>query len=257
MNEPGPLQPLSRAETISLLRKVDPHYAGLLSDFHRRMEEIVSLPPRMLHLCNLGSALALRAPGMTREFMLSSREHGATLPEIAEICFLMTSYGGFEAMSDGLQTFIALFGADSFEGCTAEQFPTGDEIEGFDGPSLEVGIEMYGPVRARNNVRNFRGVGGAEFARALELYAYGGLFRRRVLTPVDREVITVALLTPIERPGPFAWHIKAALRLGAKPQDIRAAILGQSLVSGVLASFKGMFAANPILDDWAAHPAED
>lgn len=169
----------------------------------------------------------------------------------------MTSYAGFPAMSEGIQIFVALFGKNAFKGCTAADFPAGPEIEGFDGPSLEVGIEMYGPVRARNNVRNFRGVGGNGFARALELYAYAGLFRRRVLEPVDREVITVALLSCLERPGPFAWHLKAALRLGATPQQLRAAIVAQGAVAGVLTSFKGIYAANPILDDWLAHPATD
>lgn len=257
MVEAIPLQPFSRAEIISLIRGLDPHYAGLLEDFHRSMEKVVDLPPRLFHLCNLGSALALRSSGMTREFMLSSRDAGVPLPQIAEIIFLMTSYGGFPAMSEGLQVFIALFGAKAFQGCKPEEFPPGPEIEGFEGPSLEVGIEMYGPVRARNNVRNFRGVGGPEFARALELYAYGGLFRRRVLEPVDREVITVALLSCLERPGPFAWHLKAALRMGATPQQLRAAILAQSVVGGVLTAFKGIYAANPILDDWLAHPAND
>lgn len=251
------IQPMSRQETLDLIQNLDPHYASILRDYNATIEKIVTLPVPLSKLCALGSAVALRAPGMVREFMLAAHEAGAPVEQIAEVVFLTTSYAGFAAMSEGLQTFVDLFGDKPFKGCDLENFPCGEEIDGFDGPALQEGIEMYGPVRARTNVMMFRSVGGTEFARALELYAYAGLFRRRVLPVVEREIITLALMSCIERPGPFVWHLKAALRLGAKPDQIRAGILAQSVVSGVLTAFRAIAMANPVFDDWRAHPSSD
>jgi alkylhydroperoxidase/carboxymuconolactone decarboxylase family protein YurZ len=251
------LQHMSRQETLEIIQGLDPHYASILREYNTAIEHIVHLPAPLSKLCALGSAVALRAPGMVREFMLAARDAGASVEQIAEVLFLNNNYAGFAAMSEGLQTFVALFGDVPFQGCDPAQFPSGPEIDGFDGPALQEGIEMYGPVRARNNVLMFRSAGGAEFARALELYAYAGLFRRRVLPVVEREIITLALLSCIERPGPFVWHLKAALRLGATPDQIRAAFIAQSVVSGVLTAFRAIFMANPIFDDWRAHPVSD
>jgi alkylhydroperoxidase/carboxymuconolactone decarboxylase family protein YurZ len=251
------LQPMSREETLAIIQGLDPHYASILREYNTEIEKIVKLPEALSKLCALGSAIALRAPGMVKEFMLAAHGAGAPVEQIAEVVFLTTNYAGFAAMSEGLQTFVALFGDASFKGCDLESFPSGEEIDGFDGPALQEGIEMYGPVRARTNVLMFRSVGGAEFARALELYAYAGLFRRRVLPVVEREIITLALMSCIERPGPFVWHLKAALRLGAKPDQIRSGIIAQSVVSGVLTAFRAIAMANPVFDDWRAHPDSD
>jgi alkylhydroperoxidase/carboxymuconolactone decarboxylase family protein YurZ len=250
-------KPLSRSETVELIQKFDPHYAAVLQRYVASLDNVIRLPEGLSRLCALGAAIALRAPGMVREFMLGARDAGAPIEQIAEVAFLSTNFAGFEAMSGAMQIFDELFGDAPFSGCVPEQFPVGAEIEGFDGPSLEEGIVMYGPVRARTNVMNFRSAGGPEFARALELYAYAGVFRRRVLPVMEREIICVALLASIERPGPFVWHLKAALRLGAKPEQLRGAILAQSAVSGVVTAFRAIGMANPIIDDWRAHTESD
>src|SRR5258707_14821489 len=101
-------QPLSRSETLKLVERLDRHQAGLLRDFHAAIEGMIALPPRLAKLCVLGGAVALRAPGQTREFMLDARAAGAPLEQIAEVVFLNTNFAGFAAMSEGIQIFTQL-----------------------------------------------------------------------------------------------------------------------------------------------------
>ncbi len=248
---------LSRAETLTIVEHFDAHAAGLIRDFHASIEDLGVPEPRLARLCNLGGAVALRAPGLTREFMLAAKAAGARLEEIAEVTFLAANFAGFAAMSEAIDLFAQLFGDQPFAGQDPEDYPLGPKVDGYDQPGLEVGIAMYGPIRARRNIDMFRGVGGPAFAEALETYAYSGMFRRRVLSHLEREIVSVALLSCIERPGPLAWHMKAALRLGAAPELLRRALIGQSTVSGVLTAFRGIAVLNPIVDDWRAHPACD
>jgi alkylhydroperoxidase/carboxymuconolactone decarboxylase family protein YurZ len=248
---------LSRAETLDLIDRLDKHAAGLIRSFHTSIEGIVDLPPRLARLCNLGAAAAVRTPGLTREFMIAANDAGATREEIVEVLFMLTNFAGFAAMSQGVVLYFEVFGDAPFAGQDPESYPAGPSVEGYDQPGMEVGVAMYGPIRARRNIDMFRGVGGPAFGDALEAYAYSGMFRRRVLSHLEREIISVALLSCIDRPAPFAWHIKAALRLGATPEQLRHALIGQSTVSGVLTAFRGIAVLNPIVDDWRAHPAAD
>ncbi len=248
---------MTRADVFGMIDVLDPHYAGLLRRFQFEIDDMIELPPRLARLCNLGAAVALRSPGLAREYLQAATTAGATPEECAEVIFGCTSFAGFAALTEGLVAFRDVLGNRSFKGQKPEDYPIGPKVDGYDKPSLDVGIEMYGPVRARRNVDMFVGVGGPRFSEALELYAYGGLFARRVLPPVDREVISVALLSVIERPGPFTWHAKAALRMGAKAVELKHAVIGQANIAGVVVVFKALALLNPVIDDWRAHPAAD
>jgi alkylhydroperoxidase/carboxymuconolactone decarboxylase family protein YurZ len=250
-------QGLSRAETLKLVDRLDKHAAGLIRAFHGSIEDIADLPSRLARLCNLGAAAAVRAPGLTREFMISAKEAGATREEIVEVLLLLANFAGFAVMSEGLVLYFEVFGDAPFVGQDPESYPAGPTVDGYDHAGMQVGVAMYGPTRARRNIDMFRSVGGPAFGDALEAYAYSGMFRRRVLSHLEREIISVALLSCIDRPAPFAWHIKAALRLGATPEQLRHALIGQSTISGVLTAFRGIAVLNPIVDDWRAHPAAD
>lgn len=251
------LATMPRADVFDALDALDPHYAGLLRAFHATLDDVVGLPPRLARLCNLGAAVVLRAPGLTREYLAAAREAGATPEECAEVVFSSHNFAGFAALAEGLAAFREVLGESAFKGQDPAEYPVGPKLDGYDKPSLDVGVAMYGPVRARSNIDMFRAVGGPRFAEALELQAYGGLFARRVLPPLDREIITVALLSAIERPGPFTWHAKAALRFGAKALDLRQAVLGQATIAGVVVMFRSMALLGPVIDDWRAHPQSD
>lgn len=248
---------MTRQEVFDLLDRMDPHYGGLLRKFHAEIDGLVVLPDRLARLCNLGAAVALRAPDMTREYLAAAVDAGATVEDCAEVIFSCTSFAGFAALTEGLAAFGEVLGNRQFVGQRTNSYPVGPKVDSYDKPAMDVGIEMYGPVRAKTNIDMFRAVGGARFAEALELYAYGGLFARRVLPAVEREIISVALLSVIERPGPFTWHAKAALRMGAKALDLKHAVIGQATVAGVVVVFKSIALLNPVLDDWRAHPASD
>jgi alkylhydroperoxidase/carboxymuconolactone decarboxylase family protein YurZ len=248
---------LTRQETLAIVERLDPHYAGLMRALHQEIEELVELPGRLARLCNLGAASALRDRGMVREFLGMAREAGATLEEMVETIFASTHFGGFSPLSDAISVFVELYGHEPFKGQTKADYPDGPRIDSYDQPAMDVGIEMYGPIRARANIDMFRGVGGRKFADAVEAYAYAGVFRRKVLPIIDRQIIYTALLACIERPGPFTWQAKAALRVGATPDQLKNAVIGQATVAGVVVVFKAMALLNPIIADWRAHPGSD
>lgn len=248
---------MTRSETIAQIEKLDPHYAKILREFHAEMDGLIALPPRLARLCNLGAAVTVRAPGLVREHLEAGRAAGARPEEMLEVLFLCMNFAGFAALSEALAIFLDQLGSENLKGQAISDYPPAGKEGGYDKAALEVGAEMYGTTRAKGTVDMFRAVGGQRFAEALEAYAYAGLCRRRVLSALDREIISVALLSCIERPNPFLWHAKAALRLGATAQQLRHAVLGQSTVSGVLTAFRGIVALNPVIDDWRAHPGAD
>ena len=68
---------------------------------------------------------------------------------------------------------------------------------------------------------------------------------------------TFAMLSALEKPTPFAWHAKAALRLGAKPEQLRYAIVKQIPIAGVLRAFAAIRLLADVVADWRAHPGSD
>jgi alkylhydroperoxidase/carboxymuconolactone decarboxylase family protein YurZ len=247
---------MSRQEVFALLQRLDPHYAMLLQDFHNAVDGIEEgLSTRLASLCAIATAAAFESSAQLEEYLKGAAAAGVTPEEALETIFYTSSFAGFRALSRGLGVFVDVFG-EKVKGQKVSDYPDGPRIDGYDGPGLEVGIEMYGPIRARMNIENFRAI-GRPFADALERYAYTGLFRRTVLTPFEREIASVAMLSALEKPGSFVWHVKAALRLGATPEQLKYSIVKQIPISGVLRAFAALRAMADTITDWRAHPSSD
>ncbi len=243
-------------EAVTLARAYDPHYGALLERLITDIAGFAELPQRSQHLARIGTACGLRSQDQLRAFLAEAGEQDLTPAEALEPILLCTSYAGFAPLLEGLRIFAEIYRPEDVQGQQPSDYPPGPAIEGYDGPALEVGIEMYGPLRARANVDMFRAV-DRKLSDALEAYAYAGLFRRRVLPPAERELISVGMLAYLHRPGPFGWHAKAALRLGAKPAELKQIVLSQILVGGVVEAFAALALLSPILADWRAHPGSD
>lgn len=246
---------MSRQDVFALLQRLDPHYAHLLEDFHEAMLDFDELSPRLSSLCAIATAAAFEADAQLEENLKAAASAGVTAEQALETIFYTSSFSGFRALARGLEIFVMVFGTD-MKGQKTEDYPDGKPIDGYDGPGLEVGIEMYGPKRARMNIDNFRAV-GRKFGDALERYAYTGVFRRKVLTPLEREIVSVAMLSALEKPPSFLWHVKAALRLGATPEQLKYAIVKQIPISGVLRAFAALRGMAEVVTDWRAHPGSD
>jgi alkylhydroperoxidase/carboxymuconolactone decarboxylase family protein YurZ len=235
---------------------MDPHYAGLLHDFYQAIDDLDHLSPRLSSLCSIAAASAFESEAQLEEFLRAADGIRVSPQEALEAIFYSASFAGFRALSRGLRVFTDVFGVDTVKGETKADYPDGDKVDGYDGPGLDIGIQMYGAIRARANIDAFRAV-DRKFADALERYAYSGLFRRHVLTPLEREIASVALLSALEKPGPFIWHSKAALRLGATPDQLKYAVLKQIPISGVLRAFAALRSLSEVVTDWRAHPNSD
>jgi alkylhydroperoxidase/carboxymuconolactone decarboxylase family protein YurZ len=247
---------MSRAECFAMLGRIDPHFAGLIAELHGAIDGFDVLTPRLQRLCGVASAAGFEAEAQLVEQLEGCEAAGVAPADALETIFYTMSFAGFRALSKGLTIFVETFGEEAVRGLRPEDFPPGPSIDGYDGPALEVGIEMYGPRRARGNIDNFRAIGTA-FSDALERYAYAGVFRRRVLSPLEREIASVAMLSVLEKPTPFAWHAKAALRLGATPDQLKYAVVQQIPIGGVLRAFAALRPLSELVSDWRAHPAAD
>lgn len=249
-------QDLSWQEALDLLATLDPHFHQLLAEFAAGIAALEQLSPRLSALCAIGTAAAFEAEAQLKESLREASTAGVTPKEALETIFQTMSFTGFRALARGLRTFVAVFGLDAVQGERVEEYPGGVAVDGYDAAALAVGVEMYGPVRARMNIDNFRAV-GREFGDLLERFAYAGVFRRRVLPPLEREIVAVAMLATLEKPGPFTWHAKVALRLGATPDQLKYAVVKQIPISGVLRSLAALRLLAEIVNDWRAHPASD
>lgn len=239
-----------------LLARLDPHYARLLAEFRGTLAGMPQVPSRLASLCAIATAAGFEDASQLRAAFEGAGAAGVKPAEALEPIFYCMSFAGYRALAAGVATFVDVFGLDAMRGQRIEDYPDEPPIDGYDGPGLRVGIEMYGPIRARQNIDNFRAI-GRDFADALERYAYTGVFRRRVLTAYEREFASVAMLSALEKPTPFAWHAKAALRLGAKPEQLRYAIVKQIPIAGVLRAFAAIRLLADVVADWRAHPGSD
>ena len=79
-----------------------------------------------------------------------------------------------------------------------------------------------------------------ELAEWMIVEGYGKVLSRPQLSPVERELCTVAALTVMDWERQLFSHIKGALNVGAAKNEVKEAILQASLFAGTPASQKGL-----------------
>ncbi|MEJ2642373.1 MAG: carboxymuconolactone decarboxylase family protein [Desulfosarcinaceae bacterium] len=72
-----------------------------------------------------------------------------------------------------------------------------------------------------------------EMAKALSLFITGDLYAREKLPHTVRQLVTVGVLTVLNRPEELRLHIQAALNVGCRPEEIAEAIFQTFTYGGV------------------------
>ena len=72
-----------------------------------------------------------------------------------------------------------------------------------------------------------------EMAKALSLFITGDLYAREKLSHPVRQLVTVGVLTVLNRPEELRLHIQAALNVGCRPEEIAEAIFQTIPYGGV------------------------
>ena len=87
----------------------------------------------------------------------------------------------------------------------------------------------------------------ADFQDFITRYAWGEVWNRPGLSRPERSMITVAMLAALGRDEELALHVKAGIRNGLTPTDIREVLLQVAVYAGVPAANRAFTIAAQVL----------
>jgi 4-carboxymuconolactone decarboxylase len=93
---------------------------------------------------------------------------------------------------------------------------------------------------------------GAPFQDFITRYAWGGVWARPGLDRRTRSAITLAALISLRAENELGMHIRAALRNGLTPEEIREVLLHTAVYAGVPAANAAFAVAQRVLSEEAA-----
>jgi 4-carboxymuconolactone decarboxylase len=91
----------------------------------------------------------------------------------------------------------------------------------------------------------------ADFQDFITRYAWGEIWDRPGLGRRERSVATLAVLVALRAENEIAMHVRAALRNGMTPEEIKEVILHTALYAGLPAANAAFEIAKQTLDDLA------
>ena len=98
----------------------------------------------------------------------------------------------------------------------------------------------------------------ADFQDFITRYAWGEVWTRPGLTRPERSMITLTALACLRQEEELAMHVRAALRNGLTPEQIREVLLQVAIYAGVPAANRAFAIAQGVLADAAqAGPADE
>jgi 3-oxoadipate enol-lactonase/4-carboxymuconolactone decarboxylase len=89
----------------------------------------------------------------------------------------------------------------------------------------------------------------AEFQDLITRYAWGEIWSRPGLDRRTRSCITLTALVALGREEELAMHVRAALRIGLTPDEIKEVLLHSAIYCGVPAANGAFAVAQRVLDD--------
>lgn len=91
----------------------------------------------------------------------------------------------------------------------------------------------------------------APFQDFITRYAWGEIWTRPGLSRPERSMITIATLAALGRDEELALHIRAGLRNGLRPDDIREVLLQVAVYAGVPAANRAFAIAAATIDNYS------
>jgi 4-carboxymuconolactone decarboxylase len=89
----------------------------------------------------------------------------------------------------------------------------------------------------------------ADFQDFITRYAWGSVWARDGLDRRTRSCLTLALLAALGREGELEMHVRAALRVGLSPEEIREVLLHTAVYAGVPAANSAFAVARQVLEE--------
>lgn len=94
----------------------------------------------------------------------------------------------------------------------------------------------------------------ADFQDLITRYAWGEIWSRPGLDRRTRSCITLTALVALGREEELAMHVRAALRIGLTPDEIKEVLLHSAIYCGVPAANGAFAVAQRVLDDLEQTP---
>jgi 4-carboxymuconolactone decarboxylase len=95
----------------------------------------------------------------------------------------------------------------------------------------------------------------ADFQDLITRYAWGEIWSRPGLDRRTRSCITLTALVALGREEELAMHVRAALRIGLTPDEIKEVLLHTAIYCGVPAANGAFAVAQKVLDEIAPEPS--
>jgi 4-carboxymuconolactone decarboxylase len=95
----------------------------------------------------------------------------------------------------------------------------------------------------------------ADFQDLITRYAWGEIWARPGLDRRTRSLITLTALVALGREEELAMHVRAALRIGVAPDEIKEVLLHSAIYCGVPAANGAFAVAQQVLDEAAGAAA--
>jgi 4-carboxymuconolactone decarboxylase len=95
------------------------------------------------------------------------------------------------------------------------------------------------------------------FQDLITRYAWGDIWSRPGLTRAERSLVTLTVLAALQHEGELAMHVKAALRNGLTPEQIREVLLQVAIYAGVPTGNRAFAVAQRALDEASAQADQD
>ena len=92
----------------------------------------------------------------------------------------------------------------------------------------------------------------APFQQLITEAAWGGVWARGTVSLRERSMMTIALLAALGHWEELAMHVRASQNTGARPEDIREALLHVAIYAGVPAANRGFRVAQEALAEIGA-----
>lgn len=215
-------------ETVDALRAVDQELAGyLVADAYGKVLSRGDLGLDTRELCVIG-ALACRAHLPQLKWHIAAALNiGVTPAAIREVLIQCQPYAGWPTALNALRVMATTFGE---LGAAAEPAPPSDlSRQELRERGRENGGLIYADFTAvEASVRQY----DHDLANYLTENAYGQVYARPGITPPQRELVAVAMLTAQQQPTQLGWHIEGALRVGCSAAEIKEVIVTMLLYVG-------------------------
>jgi 3-oxoadipate enol-lactonase/4-carboxymuconolactone decarboxylase len=88
-----------------------------------------------------------------------------------------------------------------------------------------------------------------DFQELITRYAWGEIWARPGLDRKTRSCITLTALVALNHPDELAMHVRAALRNGLTPDEIKEVLLQSAIYCGVPAANRAFAIAQDVLDE--------